>query len=173
MARMLRVFDIRRSYKGPQGAGAVSKTTGWYIRSNRNENLMRTVHIVQASVYSILSHLLPRQGLYPSSERIDLKKLRKLIIDGRLVACYPGLEESNSASCDEVSNALGVKHAVMLQTFHHSKFTMNLNVCPFPLINRTDGGVPHLHADVSSAQHLALLREEGVHRMLSPGKCIT
>lgn len=74
------------------------------------------LHIVQASVYSILSHLTLLQGLYPSSERIDLKKLRKLIIDGRLVACYPGLEEGNSASCDEVSNVPGVRHDVMLQT---------------------------------------------------------
>lgn len=41
------------------------------------------------------------QGLYHSSDRIDLKKLRKLIVDGRLVPCYPGLED-NAASCDEV-----------------------------------------------------------------------
>ncbi|MEW5319526.1 MAG: hypothetical protein WDW38_010671 [Sanguina aurantia] len=54
-----------------------------------------------STVGKVPEQYLKPQGLYASSDRIDLKKLRKLIVDGRLVPCYPGLED-NAASCDEV-----------------------------------------------------------------------
>lgn len=34
-------------------------------------------------------HLCKPTGLY-ESDRVDLKRLRRLILDGRLVPCFPG-----------------------------------------------------------------------------------
>jgi len=38
-------------------------------------------------------------GLYPKAE-VDVKKLRRLILDGKLAPCYPGVEEVTSESSD-------------------------------------------------------------------------
>lgn len=46
---------------------------------------------------------LKPQGLY-SNERVDLKKLRRLILDKRLVPCYPGREDGGTP---DVRSGLG------------------------------------------------------------------
>ena len=37
---------------------------------------------------------LQPNGLYPLSERLDLRRLRKLILQRQLAPCYPGREDA-------------------------------------------------------------------------------
>jgi hypothetical protein len=41
----------------------------------------------------------PQQGLYMSKD-VDIKKLKKLILESKLAPCYPGLEETPSSHHD-------------------------------------------------------------------------
>lgn len=66
----------------------------------------------------------PQQGLYMSKD-VDIKKLKKLILESKLAPCYPGDDEDSSL------------HMILknVQFAFWFAFTQKKNVIPFLLVS--------------------------------------
>lgn len=65
----------------------------------------------------IPEQLLAPQRLYAGTERLDLKRVRKLILSKKLAPCYPGVEEARTGQ--EVRGSHGNLHSTSGSNYYY------------------------------------------------------